>query len=337
MAALATVAGLTACSSDEETAQVLTDTPMSISAGINNLSTRAGYDSNADLQTGSFGLFLSTAGSESTETNYAKYNTENMQFTYADDAWTGTSQLLWKSSNNANAVDYAAYMPYDADMTLTSGAAGTAAAPTAYEFTVKDDQSTDANVQASDLLYYSRSGFTQPIDNAIGIAFDHKLSKLNVELTLGTELEQSGVSFTTTSVTLSSATTNTTINLQTGELTAATTAATSDITLFDASSEIDKTATSYPDYLYQCVIVPQSLTLKITIVGDYTTTDSDGNTTTVSKTFEWTGSADETFASGNEYTLKLNVGRDVVENGKITAVAWSANNSDGTDGDLETK
>lgn len=308
MAALATAAGLTACSSDEEAAQTLKDTPMTISAGVDNLTTRAGYDADTDLQASSFGLFLTTAGSTDGETNYAKYNTANMEFSYdaTSSAWTGASQLLWKSSSATNAVDYIAYMPYDASMTVSD--TGTAAAPTDYAFSVQADQSTEENVKASDFLYYSASSFTQPTDAALPITFQHKMSKLKISMTKGTELAED---FTVSSVTLSQAQTNATINLSTGEAKAATSATQEDVKLY-RTDDLD----------WECILVPQSLTIVITIEG------SDG------KTYKFTGTETETFASDTKYELSLSVGRDKVESGNnIKATAWA----DGNGGSLETE
>lgn len=53
--------GFAACSSDEDLpTKNYADTPMSLSAGITMPSTRAGYDSDTDLQSSDFGLFVST-------------------------------------------------------------------------------------------------------------------------------------------------------------------------------------------------------------------------------------------------------------------------------------
>lgn len=309
----------TSCSSDETevAAPVLTDTPMTISTKVIELSSRAGYDDIADLQTSNFGFFLSTDGSVETESSYKKYNTENLKFSYENAVWTSESQLLWKSSNNK--VSYYAYAPYDETMTLNNGKTGTTAAPTAYPFSVSTDQSSTEtdNVKASDFIFASATGVTQndgtnSTDDGINLEFAHKMSKIRVVLTKGTEIS----SFPSiTSVTLSQANTKSTINLTSGKPTAVKISTYSnpakDITLRNVSSENTDGNT-----MFECIIVPQSLLLTISI------NDSEGNN------YQFVGSSAETFNSGYAYTLKLAVGKDKVTLDSVTINTWKPNSTD---------
>ena len=148
-----------------------------------------------------------------------------------ESGWTiQGEQLLWKS--NDATVTYYAYLPY-------TGTVGDAAS---YAFTVQIDQSNEYNVKASDLLW---TGGRQDATagKALDINFKHALSKLNVTLTKGSELED-GVTFT--SVRLSNCATATTVNLTDGTTGTATNSQT--ITLYAATA----------NEKYECILVPQT-------------------------------------------------------------------------------
>ena len=279
-AALATL--LAACSNDSDVLNTpdYADTPIGLNVNVSPMATRAGYEQGA-LTEGSFGLYLTTEGTNSDE----RYNCTNREVKY-ESGWTiQGEQLLWKS--NDAIVTYYAYLPY----TETVGNAAS------YAFTVQTDQSNESNVKASDLLW---TGGRQDATagKALDINFKHALSKLNVTLTKGSELDE-GVTFK--SVTLSNCATTTTVNLFEG--------------MFGNTTNSGQTITLYAataNKQYECILVPQtfSRSLKVEI------TDNNG------KVYTFTSNEDLTFASGEEYTLNLTVGRDKVTTGTISADPW---------------
>lgn len=278
-AALATL--LAACSNDSDVFNTpdYADTPIGLNVNVGPMATRAGYEQGA-LTEGSFGLYLTTEGTNSDE----RYNCTNREVKY-DNGWTiQGGQLLWKS--NDATVTYYAYLPY-------TGAVSDAAS---YAFTVQTDQSNESNVKASDLLWTGQQTATP--GTALDINFRHALSKLNVTLKKGSELED-GLIFT--SVRLSNCATATTVNLTDGT-TGNTTNSGQTITLYAAT----------PNEQYECILVPQTFaqSLKVKI------TDNNG------KVYTFTSNKDLTFASGEEYTLNLTVGRDKVTTGTISADPW---------------
>ena len=280
-AALATL--LAACSNDSDVFNTpdYADTPIGLNVNVSPMATRAGYEQGA-LTEGSFGLYLTTQDTEGDE----RYNCTNREVRY-ESGWTiQGEQLLWKS--NDATVTYYAYLPY-------TGIVGNAAS---YAFTVKTDQSTEDNVKASDLLCTGQQPATP--GTALDITFKHALSKLNVTLKKGSELED-GQNLTFTSVTLSNCATATTVNLTDGT-TGNTTNSGQTITLY-ATTENKQ---------YECILVPQTFaqSLKVEI------TDNNG------KVYTFTSNKDLTFASGEEYTLNLTVGRDKVTTGTISADPW---------------
>ena len=277
--ALATL--LAACSNDSDVFNTpdYADTPIGLNVNVSPMATRAGYEQGA-LTEGSFGLYLTTEGTNSDE----RYNCTNREVKY-DNGWTiQGGQLLWKS--NDATVTYYAYLPY-------TGTVGDAAS---YAFTVQTDQSNESNVKASDLLCTGQQTATP--GTALGINFQHALSKLNVTLAKGSELED-GLIFT--SVKLSNCATATTVNLTAGTAGTATNSGQT-ITLYAATA----------NEKYECILVPQTFaqSLKVEI------TDNNG------KVYTFTSNKDLTFASGEEYTLNLTVGRDKVTTGTISADPW---------------
>lgn len=278
-AALATL--LAACSNDSDVFNTpdYADTPIGLNVNVGPMATRAGYD-DTNLTGSSFGLYLTTEGTNSDE----RYNCTNREVKY-ESGWTiQGEQLLWKS--NDATVTYYAYLPYT----------GTVSDAANYAFTVKTDQNSDSNVKASDFLCTGTQ--TATAGTALDINFQHALSKLNVTLTKGSELEE-GLIFT--SVRLSNCATATTVNLTDGT-TGNTTNSGQTITLYAATA----------NEKYECILVPQTFnqTLKVEI------TDNNG------KVYTFTSNKDLTFASGEEYTLNLTVGRDKVTTGTISADPW---------------
>lgn len=292
-AALATL--LAACSNDSDVLNTpdYADTPIGLNVNVGPMATRAGYEQGA-LTEGSFGLYLTTQDTEGDE----RYNCTNREVRY-ESGWTiQGEQLLWKS--NDATVTYYAYLPYT----------GTVRDAVNYAFAVQTDQSTEDNVKASDLLCTGQQPATP--GTALDITFKHALSKLNVTLKKGSELED-GQNLTFTSVRLSNCATTATVNLTDGT-TGNTTNSGQTITLYAAT----------PNEQYECILVPQTFaqSLKVEI------TDNNG------KVYTFTSNKDLTFASGKQYTLNLTVGRDKVTTGTISAESWD-NEQQG--GDLVTE
>ena len=291
-AALATL--LAACSNDSDVFNTpdYADTPIGLNVNVSPMATRAGYEQGA-LTEGSFGLYLTTEGTNSDE----RYNCTNREVRY-ESGWTiQGGQLLWKS--NDATVTYYAYLPYT----------GTVSDDTNYAFAVQTDQNSDeSNVKASDLLWTGQQTATP--GTALDINFKHALSKLNVTLTKGTELED-GLAFT--SVKLSNCATEIVVNLLEGTIVKTT----------NSGQTITMSAATANEQ-YECILVPQTFaqSLKVEI------TDNNG------KVYTFTSNKDLTFASGKQYTLNLTVGRDKVTTGTISAESWD-NEQQG--GDLVTE
>ena len=158
-----------ACSNDDVPQDNLKDTPITVTAGVEGMLTRAGYEGTSVLPET---FYLSIT--QDTEDATSRYNYTNVLMTKgADNTYTApeSANLLWKNSNRDVAIN-----------------AYTTDAPT---FTVQTDQSTTDGVLASDLLGAVRAADNSDIsvsENNISINFRHLLCKLDVTFSWGTEL-----------------------------------------------------------------------------------------------------------------------------------------------------
>ena len=195
LAALVTL-GLSACSNEEDVQfRDMQDTPITYTAAINELTSRTGIA----LNEGSFGLFLTTEGTED-----SKYTANNMEVSYAYGSWKPASQLLWKDNNSS--VSYYAYRPYQ-----TTGTDAT-------KFPVTVQTTQTAETMEADDFCYAEKCITTATSNegSINVEFNHLLAKLNVVLTAASELPEE-TTFNT--VTIENSIMSATCNLNDGQLT----------------------------------------------------------------------------------------------------------------------
>lgn len=308
------IALFAACSSEEDEVKApvidLTDAPIVISTNVNSHSTRAGYSDDNSLHQSTFGLFLTTVGNNKFDLHAARYQAYNLEFKYlyGSNEWVTTSgmQLLWKSTTSK--VKYYAYMPFD---TLAIKADSTA--NKAYPVRIRHNQasSTDS-VLASDYLY-------APLDSALGsddngqisIEFQHIMSKFELLVTKGTEVERYNVDsiFLDTCVALTS-----TYDLIDSTLNNATDMGAQDSSIkFYDNSDVKRAAGELgtADNDFEAIVLPQTFVMRIKVHM------SNG------KVYVYQATAPFTFEPGYKYVLPLKISRDVVEPGIITATAWN--------------
>ena len=155
---------LASCSNDEDFVPQdnLKDAPITVSASVAELKTRAGYD--VDNLPAKFYLTV-------TQTEEASpYNYTNVEMTKGNgNNYTPSDNILWKDATRTPFVS--AYTTADAT------------------FTVQTDQSTAENVIASDLLgaVSTTDGDVTISGNNISVRFRHLLCKLDVTYSWGTE------------------------------------------------------------------------------------------------------------------------------------------------------
>lgn len=163
-AALATM--LASCSNDEDFVPQdnLKDTPITVTAGVAALTTRAGHDNNNLPET--FYISIDQTGS-----NY-DYTNVKMTKNSSTNAYESETPLLWAGGTETLTVTAATY-PLD-------GAS----------LAVETDQSTEDNLKASDHLYYYNEEVT-PSENGISVEFSHIMSKVMLTIKLGDEFNES--------------------------------------------------------------------------------------------------------------------------------------------------
>ena len=301
--ALAAMA-LSACSNNDNDPVVdnLKDTPIVINAGVNDLTTRAGYaDSNLPTE---IGLYI-------TNPSNATYTYKNYKMTRSGSAWSTTDgTMMWE--NATQTVGVVAYTPYNG--TKNDELTDKAELPVS----VQADQSTTGGmaVATSDFLYYNE-GTVTPSSSGISLPMGHQFSKLLISLSLGSEL--SGKVVTISSVTVSDTKIAHKFNLSTGTFAAGGLHGdATDITMYlqDGTSPVVKTA--------EAILVPQTAAITVKIAATV-----DGT----NKTYSYTATS-QAFATNTKYTLALTVGLDAIQPGSFTLKEWGTPEPGG---DLETK
>ena len=301
---------LASCSNDEDFVPQdnLKDTPITVSAGVADLATRAGYMTDATDDTKSVlpeTFYLTMI--QDTEDATSLYNYTNVEMTKDAGATTysapeGTT-LLWKDGNH-EAVAFNAY--------TTDGTT----------FTVQSNQSTAANVLASDLLGAVKTDDDETSDidilgHGIYVDFRHLLCKLDVTYSWGTEFASTTNSITKvkyvgfgSDVTLDRSTAAITNGTGTTEISAFVTGQTS-----------------------EAIFAPQSATPKIVITAMI---DNVERIFSINVTAPTGG-----FVSGNRYTMNVTIGGTTAEIGEIEiANGWETGDAngeaDGTTGNMAT-
>lgn len=163
------------CSKEEKGAippvDALADTPIAFAVGVEELTTRAGYEAGT-LTEGALGFYMQTAGTDAQD---ARYNGTNRKVEYKNGMWTIVGDLLlWKDKSSE--VNYYAYYPY-ADETQVKDGIITVTVPT--------DQAKDG---VYDLLYTQGTTTGTLSEGGIAIQLKHLMAKLFVKLTKGSEL-----------------------------------------------------------------------------------------------------------------------------------------------------
>ena len=267
------------CANDEDALlpnDSLKDTPINVDVLVSGINTRAGYD-NTSLPT----MFYLSIDQKDTKYDY------NVVMKYEGDTWVAyesadknaeKKQLLWEGSE-VNVIVTAATFPLPE-------------ASTSYALSVQTDQSTADAVKASDHLYYYSNAVTPSENGTISIPLNHIMSKISVQLTLGTEYEASETN-PITSVTAFGASTGATYSPG-AETPWSAESNVSKISLFPyvAYDTSNRTAT------YEAILVPQTIaanTFGIEIrIGE--------------KTYEWKSANAFTLTGGTNHTLEMTVG-----------------------------
>lgn len=266
-AALFLMAGFTSCTNDELEQKPLDGrTPINLTSSV---ATRSISQNIQDTQIAAgvqVGVFAQSGGT-------AIENGDNNALTAdGNGAFSGTTMYFPEEGD----VSIYAYAPYNQDW------AGKLS--TDNEFTVKTDQSSDADYCASDLMIGvpSTGNPVSSTTEAVQLNFKHKLTKLNINFNVG----QSGVDLKGATVKVKNVKTTATVNIETGTVTESATSASADIT----SAVFDAEATTFTASV---IFVPQTIIANTAFVEV---------TTSANSTFTAPLSQEVAFEGGKKYT-----------------------------------
>ena len=304
---------ITSCSNEDELSQsnYPSDNIIRVTAGVNNAKTRA-EGAGTPLENP---LSLTVVNK-----NVPKYTYVDKLFSKTSGDWACSETLLWQKSDAL--VDIVAFAP--AQQGKFNGVyANGSIQPIAYS--VADDQSTKSD--NNDLLYYYAKDFNpgESLDKGkLKIQFNHAFCMIDINVTLGTELNKPDIPTTSpiTEVTLEGTKIEANVNVTNAAniVTASETATAAKIITtkgtFDKAANAETNAKSH----FSCIVIPQNVaanTFKVSLM-------------TAGKRYEWTSDKEITLQSGYRYTLNLTMGNDVVllKGGSITATPWTEITSD---------
>lgn len=294
---------LASCSNDEDFVPQdnLKDTPITVTAGVAELTTRAGYEGTSVLPT-TFYLGIDQTGTS--------YDYPNMLMTKATDAntYTPESPLLWAGGTDNVSVT-----------------AATFSLEGAQALEVQTDQSTADGVKNSDHLLMPPTEVT-PSANGISVDFSHIMSKVILTITLGDEFNEAEnpISNVTFKGTLASRNYDRTAETPWSNISGVTA---TDITPLCNAYTAPATDTPNATAEYEVILVPQAVA-----ADGFTVTFNVGD-----RVFKWTSASAVTLEGGNKYTLALTAGKDIVSSATFSASAWNTGEGDNNNLSGETE
>ncbi len=128
----------------------------------------------------------------------------NMRFSY-NGTWNPDTQLSW--ADNETHADFYVYYPYSSVKSVT-----------AFEFSVKADQSTESAYKASDFMA-GKTLDVKPTESAIEIPVSHVMSRATIRLEAGNGFTAESLANTEVTAKINGVKCNATINIATGEVT----------------------------------------------------------------------------------------------------------------------
>lgn len=294
---------LAACSNDEDLTPQdnLKDTPITITAAVAELATRAGYDT--ENLPATFYLSIDQTGTNYDYTNVLMKKVDGTWKAYDSDGTTEMT-LLWASGTKTVSVT-----------------AATFSLDGAQDLSVENGQKWGDYIRASDHLYMASTSVT-PSTEGISVTFSHIMSKVALTVTLGDEFNETSnpITYVYFQGTLAKrnydASTNTWTDID-GVTAADNIRPNEDGGYKPISSEDNRTNATAE---YEVILVPQTVTaggFAVKFVMD-------------DRFYVWTSSAAVTLESGKKYTLALTVGKDKVSSASFSSTAWNTGEGDNT-------
>lgn len=321
--AAAMVLGFASCSSEGEltpAVDTLKDTPLQINASVAGMKTRAGYDANSVFDK----FYLKIRQGREVQNKYwydVVMKLEKGQWVaYDAETETETVQLLRAGYNIACYLYPSTFKGYELDDNGNQTAS--------VKLEVLADQSSDANVKASDHLYATNIDNNMEV-KAIELKMEHQMSKLSLNLTLGSQYEEelnpiTGIQIIGTKRKVNWNSGHSNIDDDENSASA--------IVPFSVSYTKPTADEKKAKACYEVILAPQTVEagqfgVEFKVLG---------------KTYRWYSEAAVTLEQGTQYTLELTAGKDQVYPVELTSTIWNTThkNKDGEEvdnkSDIET-
>ena len=273
---------MASCSNDDG-ANIANDGTIRLTTGVGKGSTRTIDQTVQATQIANGGKvaveFTSSVAADAVDGWTSGNTTTTATYTADGNGNLSGSIVKWpKSTAGTETVSIEAWAPFTAKPTLDT-----------YKFEVKDDQSTEANYVASDYLYGTRAAFgNSVIASPVLVTFDHKLAKINVNVTAADGSSVTGAKIVFGPAGLKR---NATLKAN-GVVDASASTVSGAITMATA---LDANATA------SCIIIPQTISASVGSPADLFTVTLGANT------FTCQISADKTFDPTKVYTFNLSL------------------------------
>lgn len=292
---------LASCSNDDDFVprDNIKNTPITVTAAVAELNTRAGYDENNRPAA----FYLNVDNPSDDDYDYSS------MMKYEGDEWVGYIADGTKKRT----------MVWDAAKTKVTATAATFLLDGAQDLAVQTDQSAaDAvNVKSSDYLYMAATEVDPSVtDGKLPVTLSHIMSKIRLTITFGDEISSTDnpISDVVFKGTVASR------NFNAGTWTDII-----GVTAADIIPWADTYAQSKAQY--EAVFVPQTIA-----AGEFAVTFNIGE-----RTFKWTSASAVTLESGYEYTLELSAGKDKIGEVYFSASAWADGNGESGNIEIETE
>lgn len=309
--------GFVSCSSEGELTpaiDTLKDTPLQINASVAGMKTRAGYDANSVPN--QFYLKIRQGLKEQKKYWYdVVMKLENGRWVaYNAKNETETVQLL-RAGYNINCDLYSStFTGYELDESGNQ--------IKSIELEVLADQSLDASVKASDHLYALNKDKNMEV-KAIELKLEHQMSKLSLELTLGSayEEEQNPVK------NMQIVGTKRKVNWSDGHSFVSDDASAEPIIPYLAGYTKPTDDSPKAKVCYEVILAPQTVEagnfgVEFNVLG---------------KTYRWYSDAAVKLEAGTQYTLQLTAGKDQANLVEVTSKAWNTKHKNENNEEVDNK
>lgn len=317
LVAAAMALGFVSCSSEGELTpaiDTLKDTPLQINASVAGMKTRAGYDANSVLNQ----FYLKVRQGLKDQKKYwydVVMKLENGQWVaYNAENETEKVQLLRAGYNITCDLYSSTFTGYELDESGNQ--------IKSIELEVLADQSSDASVKASDHLYALNKDNNMEV-KAIELKLEHQMSKLSLELTLGSEYkeEQNPVKD------MQIVGTKRKVKWSDGHSDVSDDASAEPIIPYLADYTKPTDDSPKAKVCYEVILAPQTVEagnfgVEFNVLG---------------KTYRWYSDAAVKLEEGTQYTLQLTAGKDQANLVEVTSKAWNTKHKNENNEEVDNK